>query len=142
MTIVPIGNLFLQEPEANQPNFVPELCAAIQEQIRQIVGRCLEEILESELDRQLGRKRYVRRRRVKRQEGQKYCSRCRSHQRQNFRRNGHYQRYLDTQWGRVWIQVPQAKCVCGGNVKLSFQTIQCRQRWWEDLSLEVQVEYG
>jgi len=142
MTIVPIGNLFLQEPKGNQAAFVPELCAAIHEQIRQIVGRCLEEILESEVDRQLGRKRYVRRRRAKRQESQKYCSRCRSHQRQNFRQNGHYQRYLDTQWGRVWIQVPQAKCVCGGNVKLSFQTIRRGQRWWEDLNLEVQIEYG
>jgi transposase-like protein len=142
MTIVPIGNLILQEPERNQPGFVPELCRVIHEQIRGMVGRCLEEILESEIDRQLGRKRYVRRRRAKRQESKQYCSRCRTHQRQNFRRNGHYQRYLETQWGRVWMQVPQVKCICGGNVKNAFQTIRRGQRWWEDLKLEVQVEYG
>ena len=142
MTIVPIGKLILQEPGEHDPGYVVELCAAIQEQVRQIVGRCIEEILESEVERQLGRKRYVRRRRAKRQEGKQYCSRCRSHQRQKFRRNGHYPRFLETHWGRVGIQVPQVKCVCGGNVKLGFRTLRRRQRWWEDLNLEVQVAYG
>jgi transposase-like protein len=32
--------------------------------------------------------------------------------------------------------------VCGGNVKLSFQTLRPRQRWWEDLELEVRLGYG
>lgn len=142
MTIVPIGKLILQVPDEKQPDFVPELCLAIQDQIRQVVGRCLEEVLESEVDRQLGRKRYVRRRRAKRQEGQQYCSRCRTHQRRNFRRNGHYPRHLDTHWGSIRISVPQVKCVCGGNVKLAFRTLRPRQRWWEDLQLEVQLDYG
>jgi putative transposase len=34
------------------------------------------------------------------------------------------------------------KCVCGGNVKLTFQTLRPRQRWWEDLQWEVQLDYG
>jgi transposase-like protein len=142
MTIVPIGKLILQVPDENHPGFVLELCAAIQEQIRQVVGRCLEEVLEAELDRKLGRKRYVRRRRAKRQEGKPYCSRCRTHQRRNFRRNGHYPRSLDTHWGGIWIGVPQVKCVCGGNVKLTFQTLRPRQRWWDELKLEVRLDYG
>ena len=141
MTIVPIGKLILQMTDENHPGLVPETCAAIQEQIWQVVGRCLEEVLEAELERQLGRKRYVRRRRAKRQEGKQYCSHCRTHQRCNFRRNGHYPRYLDTHWGGIQIGVPQVKCVCGGNVKLTFQTLRPRQRWWDDLQLEVQLDY-
>jgi putative transposase len=137
MTIVPIGKLILQVPDENHPGFSLELCAAIQGQILQVVGRCLEEVLEAELERQLGCKRYVRRRRAKRQEGKQYCRRCRTHQ----RRNGHYPRSLDTHWGGIRIGVPQVKCVCGGNVKLTFQTLRPRQRWWDDLQLEVQLDY-
>jgi len=40
--------------------------------------RLLEESLETEVDRILGRQRYVRRRRVKRKETGVYCSRCRA----------------------------------------------------------------
>jgi putative transposase len=142
MTIVPIGKLILQVPDEKHPDFVPELWAAIQEQIRQVVGRCLEEVLEVEVDRQLGRGRYERRRKAKRKEGRQYCSRCRTHQRRNFRRNGHYRRDLYTQWGGIRISVPQVKCVCGGNVKLSFESLRSRQRGWEDLKWEVQLDYG
>jgi transposase-like protein len=141
MTIVPIGKLILQVPDEHHPGFSLELCSAIQEQILQVVGRCLEEVLETEVERQLGRKRYVRRQRAKRQEGKQYCSRCRTHQRRNFRRNGHYPRCLDTHWGGIRIGVPQVKCVCGGNVKLTFQTLRPRQRWWDDLQVEVQLDY-
>jgi hypothetical protein len=102
----------------------------------------LEESLETEVDRILGRPRYVRRRRVKRKETGVYCSRCRSHQRQDFRRNGHYLRQLALQWGRVNVQVPQVKCRCGGYVHLKYQTLRPRKRIWDDLALEIQAEYG
>jgi transposase-like protein len=142
MTIVPIGNLPLQVPESGTTEFVFELVAQLRSMILHLVGRGLEESLETERDRFLGRKRYVRRRRAKRKETGVYCSQCRSHQRQDFRRNGHYSRQLAVQWGRVSVQVPQAKCQCGGNVRLRYQTLPPGQRLWEDLALEIQAEYG
>jgi transposase-like protein len=110
--------------------------------IRTLVSRSLEESLERERDQFLGRKRYVRRHRSRRKESGIYCSQCHSHQRQDFRRNGHYSRQLAVQWGRISLQVPQAKCRCGGNVRLKYQTLPAGQRFWEDLQLEIQAEYG
>ena len=100
--------LALQVPESGTAEFVFELVEQMRSMILQLVSRCLEESLETEVDRILGRQRYVRRRRAKRKETGVYCSRCRSHQRQDFRRNGHYLRQLALQWGRVNVQVPQA----------------------------------
>jgi hypothetical protein len=106
-----------------------------------VIGRCLEEVLETEVERWLGRKRHVRRRKTQGQRVEVRCSRCFSHERQLFRRNGHYRRKLDTRWGRVRIDVPQVVCVCGGNVRLSFQTLRRGQRIWHDLEWDVLVNY-
>lgn len=141
MKIVPIGNLILQAPPSETSAYVPELCSAIQAQVRYVVSRCLEEVLEMELDGQLGRSRYRRRRRSRRQEIGRRCSRCGSHQRQDFRRNGHYPRHLATRWGQVRIDIPQVCCVCGGNVPMSFRTLRPRQRVWDDLAVEIRVDY-
>jgi hypothetical protein len=48
---------------------------------------------------------------------------------------------LALNWGLAKIQMPQAKCRCGGNVRLKFQTVRPRQRIWEDLRWEIQAEY-
>jgi hypothetical protein len=94
MTIVPIGSLILQVPENDDPGFAPELYTVLAAQIRQVVGRCLEEALETEVERWLGRPRHVRRRKTKGQQVRVRCSRCFSHERRQFWRNGHYQRAL------------------------------------------------
>ncbi len=109
MTIVHIGSLPLQVPESGSMNFINEIVQQMRSMILHLVSRCLEESLETEVDRNLGRKRYVRRRRAKRKESGVYCSRCRSHQRQDFQRNGHYVRQLALQWGRVDVQVPSSQ---------------------------------
>jgi hypothetical protein len=96
MTIVHIGSLPLQVPESGSANFINELVEQMRNMILHLVSRTLEESLETEVDRILDRQRYVRRRRVKRKETGVYCSRCRSHQRQGFRRNGHYLRHMFT----------------------------------------------
>ena len=70
------------------------------------------------------------------------CNRCGSQDPQDFRRDGHYGRYLDTSWGRVRINVPQVECVCEGTVVIRFQTLRCRQRIWDDLEGEVRERYG
>jgi len=40
------------------------------------------------------------------------------------------------------VQVPQAKCWCGGYVHLKYQTLRQGKRIWDDLALEIQAEYG
>jgi transposase-like protein len=142
MAIVTIGKLPLQVPENGSAEFVTELIQQMKSMILHLIGRCIEESLETEVERILGRKRYVRRRRAKRKETGIYCSKCRSHQRQDFHRNGHYQRQLALQWGRIYLQAPQAKCRCGGNVRLKYQTLRPGQRIWDDLELEIQTEYS
>lgn len=142
MTIVPIGNLPLQVPESGTEEFVFELVEQMRGMILGLAGRCLDESLETEMDRFLGRKRYRRRRRATPKETGVYCSQCRSHRRQDFHRNGHYARQLAIGWGPVKIHMPQAKCQCGGYVRLAFQTVRPRQRIWEDLCWEIQAEYG
>ena len=142
MTIVHVGKLPMQVPESGSTEFVFELVEQMRSMILHVVSRCLEESLETEVERILGRKWYVRRRRARRKESGVYCSRCRSHQRQDFRRNGHYLRQLALHWGRITMQVPQAKCRCGGNVRLKYQTLRSGQRIWDDLELEIQAEYG
>jgi transposase-like protein len=142
MTIVPISNLVLQVPESGSEEFVFQLVEQMREMNVQLVGRCLDESLDTEMERILGRKRYRRRRRAKPKETGVYCSQCHSHQRQDFQRNGHYPRQLALNWGMVKIQMPQAKCRCGGNVRLKFQTIRPRQRIWDDLQYKILVEYG
>jgi putative transposase len=142
MAIVTIGKLPLQVPENGSAEYVIELIQQMKSMILHLIGRCIEESLETEVERILGRKRYVRRRRAKRKETGIYCSKCRSHQRQDFRRNGHYQRQLALQWGRIYLQAPQAKCRCGGNVRLKYQTLRPGQRIWDDLELEIQTQYS
>ena len=142
MTIVPMGNLYLQEAKGDHMEYVLSLKRQIEEVIPRIVQRTLEASLEREVDQWLARKRHKRRRKSKRHEVKEYCSRCYSHDRRKFQRNGHYVRGLTTRWGQLEIARPQVKCECGGNVKLNFKTIRARQRIWEDVAIEVQAEYG
>ena len=141
MAIVPIGNLSLQVPNTNAPGFVMELVGEIRVSALYLVKRMIEESLETELDRYLGRGKYVRRHRAKRQGTGVYCSKCRSHQRRDFRRNGHYVRNLITCWGMVTLNMPQLECQCGGNVRFQYRTVRPRQRIWDDLEMEIRVEY-
>lgn len=141
MTIVPIGKLSLQVPEHNSPDFVLELGAEMRPLLLGVIARLLEESLETELDRFLGRQPYRRRRRVRPKESGLYCSRCRSHQRRDFQRNGHYRRQLSLGWGSLQVHIPQAHCQCGGHVRLKFQTLPPRQRVWGDLKVEIQTAY-
>lgn len=142
MAIVPLGGLILQVPQSGEDGFINAIVEQIRHQVVELAKRVLEESLEIELERFLGRAKHERRKRSKRKESRVYCSRCRSHQRQNFRRNGHYQRQLAMSLGRVRVNVPQVKCCCGGNVRFQYETIRPRQRIWDDLDLEIQVEYG
>jgi len=142
MTIVPIGNLILQGLPSDSLNYAAELSVVLQEQIQLVIARSIEAVLKEEVDRFLERRWYERRRRVKHRKVKERCNRCMSHDRQKFRRNGHYLRCLNTKWGQVWINMPQIKCACGGNVPMSYRVIRPRQRMWDDFDLEVRVDYN
>jgi len=142
MTIVTIGKLSLQVNQDERQAYLEELMGALQGNISWIVSRCLDEELDAEVDKLLGREVYERRQRGKKQKTRVRCSKCLSHESQQFRRNGHYRRGLNTRWGRLLMNVPQVKCACGGNVRLTFRAFRPRQRMWDDVDMQVRLEYG
>jgi transposase-like protein len=142
MTIVPLGKVVLQVPNQDTPNFALQMMRNIRDVLPGIVGRMLEESLDTELDRFLGRDRYKRRKHSKRKETNVKCSKCHSQERQDFRRNGHYGRGLATEFGHIQVAMPQIKCKCGGNVRFSYKTIPPRQRMGADVEASIQVDYA
>jgi transposase-like protein len=143
MTIVHVGTLTLQVGgEGTRREYIEGLIAQIEESVRRVATRCIEEALEAEVTTLLEREWYERRRSRKRRRTRARCQRCGSRDPQDFRRDGHYPRYLDTAWGRIRINVPQVECICGGSVQIPFQTLQPRQRIWDDLQGEIRERYG
>ena len=143
MVIVHLGTVSLQvERSRSRQEFVEMLIAQLQEKVRYVVGRCIEEALEAEVTALLERGWYERRKPPGRRRVAARCHRCGSQDPQDFRQDGHYTRYLDTSWGRLRISVPQLKCICGGWVKVPFQTLRPRQRIWDDLAGEIRERYG
>jgi putative transposase len=142
MVIVHVGTVVLQvEGRGSRREYVEKLITQINERVRWMAERCIEEALEGEVTSLLGREWYERRR-PRGEETEAQCNRCGSRDAQDFRRDGHYRRYLDTAWGRLKIRVPQLECVCGGSVKIPFQTLRSRQRIWDDLEGEIRERYG
>lgn len=143
MTIVHVGTLALQVKEkGTRGEFVERLIAQIEEQVRQVVARCIEEALGAEVDILLKRGWYERRKPKRRRQSRARCKQCGSQDPQDFRRDGHYRRYLDTSWGRLRINVPQVECICKGWVQVPFKTLRSRQRIWDDLAGEIRARYG
>ena len=133
--IVHVGSLSLQvKRERTDRIYKERLTGELRRCVREVVARCLEEALEAEVTELLGREWYERRQDQERSWIEAYCGRCGSHDRRRFSRNGHYRRKLRTSWGRVEINVPQIECVCGGMVRMPFQTLHRRQRIWDDLA--------
>lgn len=142
MVIVPVGTVVLQvERKDSRREYVEELIGEIREKIEEFAARCIEEALEGEVTSLLGRELYERRR-PPGEETVAECRRCGSRDAQDFRRDGHYRRHLDTSWGRLEISVPQLECVCGGSVTVPFQGLRPRQRIWDDLEEEIRERYG
>ena len=142
MTIVPIGKVVLQVPGQETLDFGLQVMRNIRNILPDIIGRMLDESLNTELERFLEREWYERRKRSKHKETEVRCSKCHSQERQDFRRNGHYQRGLATEYGQVEVGVPQVKCKCGGNVRFGYKTILPRQRIGADVGIAIQVEYA
>lgn len=144
MTIVPVGKLVLQVGTgANREEHLHGLVEEMREAVKAVIGRCIEAELEQEVDQALQRKAHRRSKQVSSGvKGKAVCRKCSSHQVNQFWRNGHYLRGLDTSWGHLRIGMPQVRCQCGGGVEIAWQTVRKGQRIWDDLSWELQAEYG
>jgi transposase-like protein len=64
------------------------------------------------------------------------CRRCGTHNRREFRRNGHYRRALTVREGTVALRMPLVRCRCRGYVKIPWQTVNSRARYWLDVELD------
>jgi transposase-like protein len=130
------------EPKGTRRALVEGLIAQIEESVRGLVARCIEDALEAEVTALLERGWYRRRRPRRRRRTEARCKACAPQDPQDFRRDGHYQRWLDTGWGRLRINVPQIECICEGWVRVPFKTLRSRQRFWDDLEGEIRERYG
>ncbi len=112
---------------------------AIETQIQQIiidgVTKVLQEFLEQEVTIKLGRAR----RRPRPMSSQPrlidwQCASCGCSDANQFTRDGHYRRSLETGWGHVdTLQVPMLECQrCEHDVVAQFAILQKYQRYWLD----------
>ena len=122
--------------------YIERLIEGIEERVSWVAQRFIEESLAAEVDGLLKRGWYERRRPKRRRQSGGRCKECGSQDAGDFRRNGHYRRYLDTKWGRLQINMPQIKCKCEGWVQVPFKTLRSRQRVWDDLEGEIRERYG
>jgi transposase-like protein len=143
MAIVHAGSLSLQVKRCeSERRFKERLINQIKGWVRQIAARCIEEALDAEVSELLGRAWYERQKGKKWRRVRAQCGKCQTHDARRFRRNGHYRRYLDTQWGRIRVYVPQVVCLCGGHVRVPFQTLRRGQRVWDDVEADAREQYG
>lgn len=143
MTIVRLGRVILQEPQAsNRWEYRADLRQQIGLIMLYVVERCITEALEARVTQVLGRQPYQRCREAAFGPSEARCGRCRSRDRRRFRRNGHYGRYLDTAWGRVRIPMPQVICRCGGAVQVPFRALGRCERIWDDLRAQIRACSG
>lgn len=145
MIIVPVGKVNVQvETEAeNGGVYFEKLYSELNRNCGEVVSRSIGAILEEELDGMLKRKRHHRYLGEGDEwDGRMKCGKCGSQKRENFRRNGHYRRGLDTSYGHLTIEMPQVECQCGGGVRVKYQTLQPRQRIWKDLEIEFRNASG
>ncbi len=142
MAIVHVGNLLLQVSDCrSRRSFCEQLRTQVAQHVGFVVTRCIEVALSTELTRLLRRPPFRRRRPKRFRAGEICCRRCGERDPHQFRRNGHYRRGLDTSYGRLWIHVPQVECCrCGASGEIPFQTLQARQRWWDDVEAGIRQQ--
>lgn len=109
-----------------------ELKAAAIEAIRPLLTQFCEEEVSVKLGRQKGE---VRRVSAQVRESEWQCGFCGCRDANQFIRDGHYRRALETGWGHVHgLQVPMLECqCCGHDVICRYTILEKYQRFWLDL---------
>lgn len=132
---------------------IPESCSTVnarhllkaalleaEETLQQTMELRFMELLVAIVCHVLGRPYHRRRKRVSkrlRREGK--CCRCGSKASHRFSRNGFRKRHLLTQWGPLVIHLPRVRCVCGGSVRIDFDSLlRPYQRLWDDVDIQIQ----
>jgi hypothetical protein len=112
---------------------------AIESQMQQVilegVTQVLQEFLEQEVTIKLGRaKRSPRRITSQSRPIDWQCAQCGCTDANQFTRDGHYRRGLETGWGHLdTLQVPMLACQCSQHdVVAQFAILQKYQRFWLD----------
>jgi putative transposase len=122
---------------------------AVQQQAKaaalQAIRPVLSEFLEAEVTAKLGRAKGVARRISNTARAIDWqCAYCRCTDANQFTRDGHYRRTLETGWGHLEdLQVPMLECQqCQHDVICSFTILEKYQRFWLDLDQDVLFSSG
>ena len=107
--------------------------------LQQYAERWIQDELEAELERWLGRRPHERRKQRSGRRIRVACRKCHSCYPRDFVRNGRRRRRLLTMFGLLTIWIPRVKCRCGGSVPIPFEVIRHRQRIWHDIRQQVQI---
>jgi transposase-like protein len=100
------------------------------------IKQVLEAGLEAEVESQLGRKKGEPRRMSSQEQKSDWkCGHCGCQDANQFHRDGHYRRDLETAWGHIQgLRVPMLECQqCGHDVICTFSILDKFQRLWIDL---------
>jgi putative transposase len=109
----------------------------LQEGVLGAIRPLLTEFCEAEVSAKLGReKRTLRRVSAEVREIDWYCGHCGCRDANQFTRDGHYRRALETGWGHVeGLQVPMLECqCCGHDVICTYTILEKYRRFWLDLA--------
>lgn len=111
--------------------------ADLQAEFQNRVAEAIQTQLEAEVTSWLFRGYYEKRQSVSRQ-SQARCQRCGNRNANAFSRNGHRQRQLVTTFGVVSYRLPRVVCECGGSVSIPFSILKPYQRFWDDVTQQVE----
>ena len=120
------------------------LIQSVQKQLQEAaigaIRPLLTEFCEAEVSAKLGREnRTLRRVSGQVREIDWQCGQCGCRDANQFTRDGHYRRALETGWGHIeGLQVPMLECQqCGHDVICTYTILEKYQRFWLDLDQRV-----
>ena len=126
-----------------------EIIEEVQKQIKeaalqaskQVIMACLEAEVTAKLGREKGSPREVR---EQSHEIDWKCGHCGCQNANQFTRDGHYQRTLETKWGHLeQLRVPMLECQnCHPDVICQFSILEKFQRFWVDLQQDAFFSSG
>jgi putative transposase len=121
-----------------------EVIKAIQKQMQasalkavsEVIAACLEEEVRAKLGREKGESRRIS---SQMREIDWQCANCGCKDANQFTRDGHYRRNLETNWGHIQnLPVPMLECqCCGHDVVCDYALLEKYHRFWLDLDQDV-----
>lgn len=126
-----------------------EIIEQVQKQIKEAVVQVTRQVvmacLEAEVSAQLGREKGSRRRECEQSHQSDWkCGHCGCQDANQFTRDGHYQRTLETKLGHIdHLQVPMLECQkCHHDVICQFSILEKFQRFWIDMQQDAFFSSG